>query len=85
VRYGRVRRDNKESDMALGQSAGPHTVWRGVDDQFYLSCPKKGIIRLPGGKETPFCPGCPHRLAALTNLIPLEGKEPERWIQEQDY
>jgi hypothetical protein len=71
--------------MALGQSAGPHTVFLGLDDQYYLNCPTKGVTRLPGGKETPFCPSCPHRLSPLTNLIKVGEQEPEREIQEKEY
>jgi hypothetical protein len=71
--------------VALGQSAGPHTVWRGVDNRVYLTCPKGGVTYLPAGKETPFCPSCNFRISPLTNLIPVGAKEPEMPIHEETY
>jgi hypothetical protein len=57
----------------------------GIDGGYYLNCPKTGVTPLPQGKDTPFCPSCPHRLAALTNLIPAGTREPEYEIQEKEY
>lgn len=71
--------------MALGQSAGAHTVWRGVDNRIYLTCPKRGITHLPAGDETAHCPSCNFRISPLTNLIPLGPKEPEMPIHEEEY
>lgn len=70
--------------MALGQSAKPHTVWMGITGGYYLNCPKAGVVPLPDGKDTPFCPACPYRLAPLTNLIKTD-QQPEHDIQEKEY
>lgn len=71
--------------MALGQSAGPHVPFIGIDNRHYLNCPKAGVTLLPRGKEETHCPRCPYRLVPLENLIKTDGLIPEYTIMEETY
>jgi hypothetical protein len=72
-------------NQALGQSAGPHTVWRGVDDQFYLSCPKKGHHTASWGQGDPILSRVPAPSRPAHEHDQGGELEPEREIQEKEY